>query len=708
MAIVANKYILFRFFLALESYLAQQLASDLEEGEVALLSKALDAKKVVPARIHEDRFYNFWKDELKASPFILETLREGYSLPLSSWPPSSELPNNKSARDPRHKKFIEESLQQLLDSGAIVEVQSKPWLLLPLQVVDPPGRKRRLVVDGSRQLNPYLRERRCKLSHLPVANADVAPDSWCTTQDLTSGYYHLQVKKEHRQLLGCAFEFKGRRRYFVWQVAFLGISNLVWMFTKLLKPHVAYCRKNGVQVAVYIDDQRVISASKEDCVRDTRFAVNALYKAGWVLQPEKTSFSPVQRIMFLGLINDVKDRRYFFGFDRWQRLAGDLRWLRSQKRVKARRLAQIYGAVESLRLAVGPSIGLLSRTGKQVIARAKSWNLYIPVPELLVQEVDFLLENLPKLNGAPMACKGSAARSMVFASDASAIGLASVLIWSSGEDRWKVLPGRAICRRLLSVSEQDQSSTFRELLAIWEMTKRANEFPNARVLHLTDNMAVEVIMKKGSPKDHLQSLALDIFKGMATAGVDFEVRWRRRSHPALVLADEQSRWFDLQDWGLSKVEFERVKARFGPFSVDLFANEINAKCKRFFSIHPSKVAIGFDALCYSWAEEFFFACPPPNLVGATLRHSAVCKAKGILICPVWPSAPLWSALLPDGQHFVRCVAKVEIFHPELVQDDRIRSKTFSEVARSRFFLLVIDSSIANPLSSSSLSVSDFL
>jgi len=36
-----------------------------------------------PGLIHEERFFNFWENELKASDWVLNTSKKGYMIPFS-------------------------------------------------------------------------------------------------------------------------------------------------------------------------------------------------------------------------------------------------------------------------------------------------------------------------------------------------------------------------------------------------------------------------------------------------------------------------------------------------------------------------------------------------------------------------------------------------------------------------------------------------
>ena len=87
----------------------------------------------VPGRIGNKKFYKFWKEELKASSFILSTISEGYRFLLVSIPPPGLHKNNKSML--KERDFALTELLRLEQLGCISRVVARPYLCLPLSVV---------------------------------------------------------------------------------------------------------------------------------------------------------------------------------------------------------------------------------------------------------------------------------------------------------------------------------------------------------------------------------------------------------------------------------------------------------------------------------------------------------------------------------------------------------------------------------------------
>ena len=77
-------------FEAGEEGMAKQLVNQTE-----YVGKKLTTDQRVPGRIGRQEFFNFWKEELGASDFVLSVLKSGYSFPFKTLPPSSMARNNR-------------------------------------------------------------------------------------------------------------------------------------------------------------------------------------------------------------------------------------------------------------------------------------------------------------------------------------------------------------------------------------------------------------------------------------------------------------------------------------------------------------------------------------------------------------------------------------------------------------------------------------
>ena len=130
-------------------------------------------------------------------------------------------------------------------------------------------------------------------------------------------------------------------------------------------------------------------------------------------------------------------------------------------------------------------------------------------------------------------------------SDASNTGIASVF-----DLRWK----KNICYRNLTDLEKTFSSTWRELEAVsFSLLFSIKQFENKCVFWCTDSFATQQIIKCGSNKTHIHSLALNIFS--LTFGHIIHLEVFRVGREFSKEADKISKTIDFGDWYTTLSEF---------------------------------------------------------------------------------------------------------------------------------------------------------
>ena len=207
-------------------------------------------------------------------------------------------------------------------------------------------------------------------------------------------------------------------------------------------------------------------------------------------------------------------------------------------------------------------------------------------------------------------------------------------------------------------------------------------------------------MRKGSPKKHLQEMALKIYQITKKFGTRLTVVWKSRADPRLVLADDFSRALDLDDWSIDEESFQELQSRAGPFDVDLFASDANHRCDRFFSQIASNKAEGRDAFLHDWGRlGKVFACPPPRILSSVLRHFVACEAQGGLVIPRWFSLLAWPLICEDGRHLNRLFENMRQIQPFLKKGEHVKSSVFSGFTPYPFLSLKVDGRVPFPFRS---------
>ena len=252
------------------------------------------------------------------------------------------------------------------------------------------------------------------------------------------------------------------------------------------------------------------------------------------------------------------------------------------------------------------------------------------------KELIFWRENLLRLNSRPLSEDVRPVTRIAY-SDASSLGCAAYLSMDDfpvAHKNWDPL-------------EMSQSSTWRELHCVYfALQSFALRLSNSSVKWFTDNQAVPIIVDSGSMKEELHKLSVDIFYVTRDYNIDLDVEWIPRSLNDK--ADYLSKIVDCDDWKVKDCYFYALTSYWGQCSVDCFASSKNCKVPRFYSRFYNPYCLGVDSFAFSWAGEFCWLVPPVTLVTRVIRHVCLCKCKGILVIPYWPSAPFWP-LLVDSQ-----------------------------------------------------------
>jgi hypothetical protein len=262
---------------------------------------------------------------------------------------------------------LKATLDDLVKANAIAKVDSKPWCVLPLQLVHRVGKEPRMVINGSFQINPYLRERQVKLTTLREFNQGVSAGDMWSSLDLKSGYYHVGIHPDFRSLFGVKWVEDGVTQYYVWLVAFLGIADLVRTFTKLFKPVLGYLHCRGVDAGIYIDDLRATAGALDKLISDMKLIREVLAKAGFVESTHK-AVGPTTSAVFLGLINDTARLMYFIPEVKLTAVSGRISGMMALQRAPIREVASLYGQLSAFGPATGPAIRLLTRIGQRAFS----------------------------------------------------------------------------------------------------------------------------------------------------------------------------------------------------------------------------------------------------------------------------------------------------------------------------------------------------
>ena len=173
-----------------------------------------------------------------------------------------------------------------------------------------------------------------------------------------------------------------------------------------------------------------------------------------------------------------------------------------------------------------------------------------------------------------------------------------------------------------------------------------NGVANACIRLRMDNIsAVRYVNRLGGTQSAtLAGLAKDFWSYCLSRDIMVQAEYLPGLHN--VQADWSSRHLtDGSDWQLDPAFFAVVEARWGPFSVDLFASRLNSHLPRFYSWRPDPEALAVDAFLQDWSVGLLYAFPPflmiPRMLLQVRRH----RAELVAIVPFWDSQVWYPSLM---------------------------------------------------------------
>ena len=355
------------------------------------------------------------------------------------------------------------------------------------------------------------------------------------------------------------------------------------------------------------------------------------------MHPTKSIWQPTQCLQWLGFVIDLALGQLEVPQEKLVALRQALDRACQTSRMLARQLASIVGRIISMGLAIGPVSRFMTRSLYAVLETKYGWCDLLTLPPEAQDELRFWAACIGDYNSQPIWHSPSAMR--VVYSDASDTGYGGYIVEH----------GPCVAYGQWTADEAEQSSTWRELTAVWRVISAvASKLVNMRVRWFTDNQNVARILQVGSKKPQLHAIAVKVFSLSVQYQIRLEPEWIPRELNER--ADYLSRIVDHDDWKLNPIVFAELDRAWGPHTVDRFASFHNCQLPRFNSRcwNPGSEAV--DAFTVNWSGEVNWWCPPIALISRVVRHAQVCAAKGTLIVPCWPSAPFWPLLqLPSGQ-----------------------------------------------------------
>jgi hypothetical protein len=233
---------------------------------------------------------------------IRSYIEHGVTIPLVSQPAPLFYNNTNAVNE--NPLAVRSRLRDYIAFGAVEALPSNEQPIhgiQPLHAVVKPASKPRLVVDLSRNLNPYLHMESFQYASIDDAVALSSPGCWYGKLDLSNAF--LSFPLHPAAIPYFTFSFDGKLYRFT-RMPF-GLATAPLVCTQLLSVVVHALRRRLRRVIAYLDDFLLICDSAEELSLALEFAHGVFTSFGLVVNPSKTE-GPTQIITFLGVeLNSV-------------------------------------------------------------------------------------------------------------------------------------------------------------------------------------------------------------------------------------------------------------------------------------------------------------------------------------------------------------------------------------------------------------------
>ena len=607
-------------------------------------------KRGITTTVHAGRISQFIQNWMLITqdPWVLQAV-QGFQLPLVENPVQNHVPQE-MIFPLDQERLVGEEVEKLIQKGAVSPVESIPGEFISQLFVVPKSDGGLRPVINLKALNRFIKDEHFKMERFHMIRNLVKQGDWMVKVDLKDAYFLIPVHQAHQKFL--RFQWKGQTYQF--HCLPFGLSCAPRVFTKVMKPVVAFLRERDMRLIIYLDD--ILMLGVDPASLNTQLCLlQELFQAlGLVINREKSQLRPTQEITFLGFQISTKSMSISLPAEKLRKIAQDAKKLLERSTVSVRELAAFVGKTTAAREAI--RVAPLFHRHLQALMNSvishlpmeethKGYSQLVELSEGAKKELTWWNQEAVKWNSAPII---PPAPDLIIETDASLTG-------------WGACCKGVRSGGLWSREEQERHINALELHAVILAVKSfAKNRKGIEILIRTDSSTAMAYINHlgGTHSSVLNELAF----GLWTWTMERNIFLRAEHLPGLrnIIADEESRSVrDRCDWMIHPRVFAHLQQAMGPLEVDMFASRLTHQLPRFFSWRPDPLAEATDAFAQSWREFRGYANPPWCLLLTTLSKIREQEAQVLLIAPVWKTQPWYPLVLEMLVDFPRLLPRRE-------------------------------------------------
>jgi len=282
-----------------------------------------------------------WK-ALTQESWVIQTVTEGYHIPLTSVPNQYHHPSNPhlSSED---IAVLEEETQSLLQKQAISQIPAPAEGFYSNMFIVPKKDGGQRPVINLKHLNKYVKSEHFKMEGLHTVKALLRKNDWMAKVDLKDAFFMVPIASQFRHLL----LFKLEKRTYQFNCLPFGLCTAPRVFTKILKPAVEMLRSLGIRLVIYMDDMLLMAESKQKLMEHVQSTLFLLENLGFIVNSKKSILSSTQEIEFLGMIVNSLSMDLKLPGDKIRKIRQEAHRLLHLKQPSAQLLSQLLGKLNA-------------------------------------------------------------------------------------------------------------------------------------------------------------------------------------------------------------------------------------------------------------------------------------------------------------------------------------------------------------------------
>jgi hypothetical protein len=194
--------------------------------------------------------------------------------------------------------ICDEDIKALIEKEAIKEVAGPEQRFVSGFFVIPKSSCGYRLIINLERLNRLVEPKHFKMEGIGVLKELVSEGDHFCKIDLKDAYLTIPLYPDDKEFL----QFRWRGKGYQFLSLCFGLASAPWAFTKILKPVVAFLRRQGIRIIIYLDDILILNQSKKRVEKDFATTVRILEACGFLINTEKSIGEGAKYIEYLGLL----------------------------------------------------------------------------------------------------------------------------------------------------------------------------------------------------------------------------------------------------------------------------------------------------------------------------------------------------------------------------------------------------------------------